>query len=87
MTGNTSPAAAQATGRTGRSATTSGGRTCGCFPVSKPREHALLLHWAMHPGLTEIGEIEEFVRLLAGSGERPLLLFKYRSTLHLNAPE
>ncbi len=39
----------------------------------------------MHGKLTEIGGIEEFDRLLAASGERPLLLFKYSATCGTSA--
>jgi len=39
----------------------------------------------MHAKLTEIGDIEEFDRLLVASGERPLLLFKYSATCGTSA--
>lgn len=39
----------------------------------------------MHAKLTEVGAIEEFDRLLAASGERPLLLFKYSATCGTSA--
>ena len=39
----------------------------------------------MHPKLTEIGGVEEFERLLAASGERPLLIFKYSATCGTSA--
>lgn len=39
----------------------------------------------MHARLTEIGEIEEFERLLAASGKRPLLIFKYSATCGTSA--
>ena len=40
---------------------------------------------AMHARLTEIDGIEEFERLLAGSDERPLLIFKYSATCGTSA--
>lgn len=39
----------------------------------------------MHAKLKEIGAIEEFDRLLAASGERPLFLFKYSATCGTSA--
>lgn len=39
----------------------------------------------MHPALTEIRGVEQFDELLAASGDRPLLLFKYSATCGTSA--
>ena len=39
----------------------------------------------MHPKLTEINEVEKFERLLAASGKRTLLIFKYSATCGTSA--
>ena len=73
-------------------------RLRGAHPIvlAESARRAPLLHWyrhvshedtplTMHTKLTEIGEIEEFERLLAASGERPLLIFKYSATCGTSA--
>ena len=39
----------------------------------------------MHPALKELGGLDDLDRLLAASGDRPLLLFKYSATCGTSA--
>ncbi|MDA1184265.1 MAG: bacillithiol system redox-active protein YtxJ [Acidobacteria bacterium] len=39
----------------------------------------------MHPALTDIRSVEQFDELLAASGDRPVLLFKYSTTCGTSA--